>query len=288
MELFVPGYRVTQILEETGDKLKKIDLSDTKTCQELTKLFINAKGRRREDAKKEGRVPLVGKCILIEVDSDSNLTGMILFDERNTPDRKNKVSIPGGHVEDIDIDLTPHDRGFHNILHATLFREIMEELSGESTFDDISEDIFRHQYNGSSMSVLPGLLNMYGLVDRQFLYGEPDIYYQLTREYESETGVPFLIFYVPIYVYGELSNVEKPAFAINSDWYRKHCFISFSRHDYNFIDHIKRSSNDKQSPFICEYDIPAKSDVRIMNDNIPQSRMLPAIFNTEEIWNPIK
>ena len=71
MELYTPGYKVTEILDETGDSLRRINVNDAELSYKLTSLFMNAKGRTREDAKKEGRVPIVAKLLLMRLNHEN-------------------------------------------------------------------------------------------------------------------------------------------------------------------------------------------------------------------------
>ena len=279
MELYTLGYKVSEILDETGDSLKRIDKDDDVLTSKLTNLFMNAKGSTRKNAVKEGKIPIVAKLLLIDIDNSGNPCNVILFDERRCPDGKKKVSMPGGHVEHEDINLCGTTLQYDNILHAAIFREIIEEMEGEDSFDDFQELIFTSSYDGTALSVFPGLLERYGLIMYNPSNREPDIYYQLIRSYGGITEEPFLLFYVPVYVKYE-SNFTYNAYYSN--------YIKFERNDYYFIEHLKRSGSDILSNFIYEYGEPAKDDIRLVDDNKPKSRIIPAIFNTDEIWNPIK
>ena len=279
VELYTLGYRVEEILEETSNVLKPIDLSDTEICQKLTNLFLHAKGRSEEDAKKSGMIPLVAKLILIDYDRDVEGDRLILFDERNTPDQKDKVSIPGGHVEDVDISLCGEYQNFYNFIHCTIYREYLEELLGESSFYDMHDIYFQQYYAGTLLSVFPSIVLKYGsLVTNQPT--EPIIYYQFSKAYEPIIGRPFLIFYVPIRV-REVSIFDQHC-------YKSHCFTRFSRDDLAFVNHVRTSSNYKMACYASEFGSIAKDDIRIASVNYPKSMMLPAIFNTKEIWNPIE
>ena len=282
MELYTPGYKVTEILDETGDSLRRINVNDAELSYKLTSLFMNAKGRTREDANKEGRVPIVAKLLLMRLNHENIPKDIILFDERCCPDRKNKVSIPGGHVECEDVDICGNMREYYNIIHAAIFREIIEELEGEYSFDDSQRMVFTKTYCGNFLSILPELLSRYGFIMYNPDNREPNIYYHLTREYEDTTGNPFILFYVPVYV-KDISEISNPYYKWNCDKY-----INFDRDDYNYVNCIKRSGHNSLSLFKYEYGDPAKDDVRLVSDDKPKSRIIPAIFNTEELWNPIK
>lgn len=289
MELYTLGYKVSQLLEETGDTIKKIDLKDESLCEQLTTLFKHAKGGDRKRAMMEGRIPLVAKLLIIELGPDEVPKDLILFDERNTPDQKNKVSIPGGHVEDIDLELASNFGKFYNVLHATIFREMHEEMAGEDSFDDIQQYIFKDRYRGFAIDILPGLLRTYGGLICSHMQGEPNIYYLFTRDYEDQLGVPFLNFYVPIYVYGEEWMIDHNVTMERSAlWYRSHYFIKYSKYDHDFITHASKANSGKTSSLMMyEYGRPADDDIRFESDDDPKSRILPAIFNTKDIWNPI-
>ena len=135
LELYVPKYKMEEWIPNGYQiPLKRID--DVETFSKIVfSKYCMAMPREEADAL-DTIISLGVKTILVD---KNHPTTMWLGDEYYSKDKKKKVSIPGGHMEN-----NPDCDSVEELLRWNLIRELYEELAYNVTYTSQSQNIADH------------------------------------------------------------------------------------------------------------------------------------------------